>query len=273
MTSSEARHKVDEPIVFLCNICDRENAATLDQLTREAPTCSKCRSNVRLRSVVQILTTELFGSSLRLSEVPSSPELRGLGMSCWEGYADRLARRLSYRNTFYHQEPKFDVTRPDPSLEGIFDFVISSDVFEHVDPPVAAAFLNTRKLLKPEGVFIFSVPFSEHRGQPEPTVEHFPDLHDYQIEEVEGRFRLRNVTREGELQLFDNLVFHGGPGSTLEMRSFSGWSVLAELNAAGFKDITFYSGSDLRHGIYWANKWSMPLAARITSSLARCARG
>lgn len=273
MASSEVKHKADEPIVFLCNICDRGNAATLDQLTREDPTCSKCRSNVRLRSVVQILTTELFGRSLRLSEIPSSPDLRGLGMSCWEGYANKLARRLRYCNTFYHQEPKFDITRPDPSLEGTFDFVIASDVFEHVDPPVAAAFLNTRKLLKPKGVFIFSVPFSEYRGQPEPTLEHFPDLHDYQIEEVDGNFRLRNVTREGELQWFDNLVFHGGPGSTLELRLFSGWSVLAELNAAGFEDITFYSGSDLRHGIYWANKWSTPLAARITSSRAPYANG
>ncbi|HEY8683203.1 MAG TPA: methyltransferase domain-containing protein [Rhodanobacter sp.] len=259
------KHTPDEPIVFHCNICDRENHADLPRLTREDPSCSKCGSNVRLRSIVQILTTELFGHSLRISEIPRSADLAGIGLSCWNVYADLLARKLRYQNTFYHREPYFDVTRGDPAREGTLDFVIASDVFEHVNPPVSTAFENTRKLLKPDGVFIFSVPFSDPGGAAQPTLEHFPELHEHEIQLAGGHFRLKNTTRDGEVQYFDDLVFHGGPGSTLEMRLFSEWSAINELEQAGFMDITIYSGSDLRHGIYWPDKWSVPMAARLHS--------
>lgn len=265
MTQFEIRHTADEPIAFLCNICDRENHAKLARLTRDEPSCSKCGSSVRLRSIIHILSTELFGHSLRLSEFPSSPQLLGIGMSCWEGYANRVARRLGYRNTFYHRAPQFDITRPNPAMNGTLDFVIATDVFEHVDPPVSAAFLNTRKLLKPDGVFIFSAPFSHSGDEPTPTLEHFPELYNYELQQTDGHFQLKNTTRSGKTQLFDDLVFHGGPGSTLELRLFSEWSITNELKEAGFNDITFYSGSDLRHGIYWPHKWSIPLAARVHS--------
>lgn len=259
------RHTPDTPIVFHCNICDRENHADLNQLTREEPSCSKCGSNVRMRSIVQALTTECFGHSLRISEIPRSPQLRGIGMSCWEGYADRLARHLRYSNTFYHQEPRLDITRIDVAMEATLDFVIASDVFEHVEPPVSIAFENVRRLLKPDGVFIFSVPYSHSGSEQQPTQEHFPELHNYEIQQTDGRFRLKNTTRAGTVQYFDDPVFHGGPGSTLEMRLFSEWSVLSELENAGFHEVTIYSGSDLRHGIYWPNPWSIPMAARMSS--------
>jgi SAM-dependent methyltransferase len=257
------QHTSDAPIVYYCNICDRENHADLHKLTRDDPSCSKCGSSVRLRSIIQILTTELFGSSLRISEIPRSSELTGIGISCWEGYASRLARRLRYSNTFYHQEPRLDITRIDPAMKGSLDFVIATEVFEHVEPPISTAFKNTKELLKPDGVFIFSAPFTHPGGEPLPTKEHFPELHDYEIQETNGRFRLKNTTRTGAIQYFDDLVFHGGPGSTLELRLFSEWSIINEMENAGFHDITIYSGSDLRHGIYWPDRWSVPMAARI----------
>lgn len=257
------QHAPDEPIAFVCNICDRENEAMLYQLTREDPSCSKCGSSVRLRTIIRILTTELFGHSLRISQIPRSSHLSGIGMSCWHGYANALARRMRYRNTFYHCEPRYDVAKGDASLDGSLDFAISTDVFEHVDPPVSKAFANVRKLLKPEGVLIFSVPFSHPGGEPAPTMEHFPDLHRYELEQVDQLYRLRNTTRTGEVQVFDELVFHGGPGSTLELRVFSEWSLLDELKTAGFDEVTIYSSSDLRHGIHWETKWSVPMAARV----------
>lgn len=252
------------PIVFRCNICDGGNETKLGLLTREEPTCIHCGSTVRMRSIVHILTTELFDRSLSISEIKRSrPDIVGIGMSCWDGYALPLAQRLAYTNTYYHQEPRLDITNIPSSMEGTLDFVISSDVFEHVAPPVSVAFENTRKLLKPDGVFIFSVPFTHPGEQQVPTTEHFPDLHTYEIVQDNGVDRLRNTTRDGQIQYFDNLVFHGGPGSTLEMRIFSEWSLLNELSLAGFEDVQIYSGPDLQHGIYWANKWSVPVAARI----------
>lgn len=170
---------------------------------------------------------------------------------------------MRYKNTFYHKEPRLDITRIDPAMKESLDFVIATDVFEHVDPPVSTAFENVRELLKPDGVFIFSAPFTHPGGEPLPTKEHFPELYDYEIQETNGHFRLKNTTRAGVIQYFDNLVFHGGPGSTLELRLFSEWSIVNEMGSAGFHDITIYSGSDLRHGIYWPHQWSLPMAARI----------
>jgi SAM-dependent methyltransferase len=257
------RRAADEPILFACNICDRQNEATLDQLTREDPTCSKCRSTVRQRSLISVLTREVFGQSMRLSRIPRTPHVSGIGMSCSHVYADLLARHVDYRNTFYHCEPRLDITVGDASRTGSLDFVIASDVFEHVDPPVAHAFENVRKMLKPGGVFILTVPYAQSGDQPMPTLEHFPDLHQYELQVVEGRHRLKNTTREGEIQFFDDLSFHGGAGSTLELRLFSEWSLIRELEAAGFEDITIHGGSDLRHGVYWQHPWSLPLAARV----------
>ncbi|HEX5353166.1 MAG TPA: class I SAM-dependent methyltransferase [Rhodanobacteraceae bacterium] len=254
----------DDPIIFRCNICSQENEVPLARLNREEPSCSRCGSTVRARSIIQVLTTELFGRSLRIDQIGRSGRgLTGIGMSCWDGYAMPLSRRLSYTNTFYHQKPRLDITHIDPAMEGTLDFVISTDVFEHVVPPISSAFHNVRRLLKPNGVFVFSVPFSHPGGEPVPTLEHFPDLRDYEIEaRPEGR-RLRNTTRSGETQYFDDLVFHGGVGSTLEMRVFTEWSIGQELANAGFDEITICSGSDLRHGVYWADKWSVPFSARM----------
>ena len=51
--------------------------------------------------------------------------------------------------------------------------------------------------------------------------EHFPDLFEFQIVEFGQDRVLVNRTRSGSYQVFDNLVFHGGPGFTLEMRVLS----------------------------------------------------
>ena len=67
-----------------------------------------------------------------------------------------------------------------------YDFIIASDVFEHIAPPVSRAFVNARRLLKPGGVMIFSVPFSLEAD----TVERFPELFDYRLLETGSGWQL-----------------------------------------------------------------------------------
>ncbi len=98
---------------------------------------------------------ELFGTSLVLSDFPHRPDLAGIGLSDWEGYANPLAERLNYTNTFFHQAPLLDITSVGPDHSGRYDFIICSDVFEHVCQPVSKAFENAYRLLKPGGVMIF----------------------------------------------------------------------------------------------------------------------
>jgi SAM-dependent methyltransferase len=245
-------------LAFRCNICDGENALPRNAFGREAGICADCGSTVRWRAIVHVLSVELFGESLALSDFPSVAELAGLGLSDWPGYALPLARKLGYTNTFLHQAPRLDITAVPPELEGRFDFVAASDVFEHVPPPVAAAFANLRALLRPGGVAVVTVPY-RRTGR---TVEHFPDLHRFElVDGDDGRPELRNTTRTGEQQVFRDLVFHGGPGSTLEMRVFTEPSLLADLRAAGF-EVEVYRSDEPRWGIVWAERQSLPLVAR-----------
>lgn len=244
---------------FRCNICGQQSIVKVDELRREGPSCKTCGSSMRWRSIIFVLSMELFGESLTLSEFPTGLNISGVGMSDWDGYARGLARKFNFKNTHYHKEPKLDITSIDPALEGAFDFVISSDVFEHVIPPVSIAFKNARRLLKPNGVVVLTVPYKKDGT----TVEHFPDLHDYQILEKNGHHILRNTTKEGIEQIFENLIFHGGAGSTLEMRVFSESSLLEEIRQAGFSKIKIYKDSNFCCGIYWKEDHSVPMSLRI----------
>lgn len=205
---------------------------------------------------------ELFGASLSLSEFPVKREITAMGLSDWPGYATRLARKLNYTNTYYHAEPRLDITADiDPALEGSLDVLISSDVFEHVAPPVSRAFEACYRLLKPAGVLVFTVPYTKDGL----TTEHYPELYRYEIVQDGSEYVLKNTTRDGREQVFRNLLFHGGEGKTLELRLFSEVSLREEFQRAGFSKITIYRDPDFEHGVYWNPDWSggsFPMSVR-----------
>lgn len=233
---------------FRCNICGKKTSFPRDEISRECWSCFNCGSNVRWRSVVHALSSELFGTSLVLPDFPSRPDLVGFGMSDWDGYAIQLKRKLTYSNTYYHQEPFLDITSIDPSQFGRYDFIITSDVFEHIAPPVSKAFENARQLLKPGGVMIFTVPYIEGK-----TREHFPELHQFTIqtrEDGSGWFVL-NHTVDGRRQEFSEVTFHGGPGSVLEMRIFGKDGLLQDIEHAGFGSVQPYCEECPEYGILW----------------------
>jgi hypothetical protein len=73
---------------------------------------------------------------------------------------------------------------------------------------------------------------------------------------------LRNKTRTGVVQEFNDLVFHGDPGATLEMRVFSEIALVQHLKDAGFANIKVHRAVDLVHGIWWPEPWAFPMSAR-----------
>ena len=182
----------------------------------------------------------------------------GIGLSDSQSYAVPLARAFTYTNTFYDSAPQLDITTVPDALAGRHDFVIASDVFEHVAPPVARAFHGARRLLGRTASSSCTVPFSY---EPE-TIEHFPDLHDFRIVDANGEQRLHNVTRDGRSQVFDRLIFHGGVGATLEMRVFSKRALERELRDAGFSRIDFVDEACPRFGIVRPEPFGVPIVAR-----------
>lgn len=252
--------KLFNSVIFLCNICESRNIKNITSLSREEPSCRKCGSTVRMRGIVHLVSLALFNKSIPLTRFPKTKEIFGIGMSDWEGYANPLEMSLSYQNTFYHKEPKLDITKIPIEKERTLDFIISADVYEHIETPVSRAFENTKKLLKPGGSFIFTIPFTLEGDE---TVEHFPELYQYKIlQDEKGEYFLENYTKENSKQIYKNLIFHGGPGSTLEMRVFSKNSVIRELKNAGFTEIQILEDPIWKYGIYQKEAWSLPIRAR-----------
>jgi SAM-dependent methyltransferase len=194
---------------FQCNICSESNTVKFEKIGRESDSCKKCHSTVRMRQLMHILALEFFGQPLAMSDFKKDKSIVGVGLSDWIEYARRLSEKFSYKNTFYTDEPQLDITNPASDFLNSADFVISTDVFEHVNPPVHKAFLGTQKIMKPGGLFIFSVPYTKELK----TLEHYPNLADFKIEKDESSdFILINKTLNGDIEKFKNLVFHGGPG-------------------------------------------------------------
>jgi SAM-dependent methyltransferase len=236
---------------FTCNICS--GACRSEIVDREIPSCVTCGSNVRFRWIVHALSTEVFGESLPLREFPESKALRGLGMTDSHPIAEGLSEHFSYRNTYFDQQPQFDIMAPPTGEE--FDFVVASEVFEHVRPPVQTAFDNLFRMLSPGGFVVFSSPW-ESEGD---TVEHFPNLHDWQLVQLQSGPVVVNRTAGGGLETYEDLNFHDGPGSTLEMRVFSKAGLLANFEAAGFARVSFAEDYP-EFGIVW--EWSQGLVLR-----------
>ena len=248
----------DGRLAFRCNLCNARNRVAPALLSREATSCDNCGSTVRFRSIAHLLVHELLGKDCALTKLRPRRDIRGIVLSDAEAYAKPLARLFDYTNTFFHAPPRLDITDVPQALRGVHDFVIASDVFEHVAPPVDRAFQGARSLLRADGVLILTVPFSLEAE----TVEHFPDLHDFRIVEVDGERRLHNRTIDGREQAYDGLMFHGGDGATLEMRLFSRDALERGLRKAGFTRVRFADDPCARFGIVWPKPWSVPIVAR-----------
>ena len=252
------RPLTEDLVSFQCNLCGEHNRVAPEDIGREIPSCAGCGSTVRFRTIVQLLVHELLGIDEPLPAIPVRRDLRGIGLSDALTYAQPLAEKFAYTNTYFHAEPVLDITAVPDELAGHYRFLIASDVFEHIVPPVARAFAGARKLLDEDGVFVFSVPFSLESD----TVEHFPDLHRFHIEGSGSERVLHNTTPDGRTETFRDLVFHGGDGATLELRRFSRDAIERDLTAAGFSRVRFAQEAYPRFGIAWSAPWGVPVVAR-----------
>ena len=251
---------------FTCNICGAKNQ--VEHFASEPATCA-CGSNVRLRSLIHLLSLELFGHSIPAGDFPRLKAVRGLGMTDKDCYARILADKFDYTNTHYDREPRLDFREPHPDRAGAYDFILSADVLEHIAPPVEAALGEIHNLLKPcgfLGVTAFCHPSDHDR-------EHFPELFEYRTVPLAGRDVLINRRRDGTLEIRDDLVFHGGTGETLEMREFGISALEARLRGAGFRDVHFLTSNVPEWGILFDHDTSQPLVARKQPyALDRCAQ-
>jgi SAM-dependent methyltransferase len=201
---------------------------------------------------------ELFGHSLVLRDFPKLKAIRGLGMTDKACYAEMLAEKFDYTNTYYDREPRFDFTESHPRLAGMYDFILSADVLEHVAPPVQRALAETCRLLKPHGFMVVTI----YCNGADRMYEHYPDLHQYRVVAVGGSAVLVNRRRDGTVEIHDDLVFHGGSGATLEMREFGMTELVRQLRSAGYCDVRCQASDIPEFGVLFDHDVSQPLVAR-----------
>jgi SAM-dependent methyltransferase len=246
-----------DAVQFRCNVCGAHNRVDPARIARESTSCGRCLSTVRFRAMAYLAVRETLGIEAALPDLSPRRDISGIGLSDDRRYARRLARIFDYQNTYLHKSPRLDITDVPPARRGRYDFAIVSDVFEHVEPPVSRAFEGARSLLKPGGVLVFSVPFTLEAE----TVEHFPELCHWSLRKRDGAWRLTNVTADGRTETFHDLVFHGGPGSTLEMRRFSRAALERHFAAAGFARMRIADEPCTQFGIRWPEPWCVPMVA------------
>ncbi len=233
---------------FYCIACFRPSSADKNFLGREGTNCRWCKATARDRAMLLSIHVEFIKKLF--SKPGKFPQIVGVS----DGYL--MERKLSriygsnYQNYQYHMKPMLDITKVPVEQYNSADIVSCTDVLEHVAPPIDLAFSGLRNLLKPDGTLILSVPHSDLRGV---HIEHFPLMKSYEID-LDGTPKLTGVLHNGDKVEFNDLVFHGGDGTTLEFRIFSQKSLLDDLLAACFNDVRINKNIKSL-GIFWEG-WS-----------------
>ena len=191
--------------------------------------CDGCGSTWRLRAISLSLLAGLGYEPQALADVQPNWSRRGVGISDHMALAASLAARFDYTNTYYHRYPFLDLLSIPDGLEDELEFVVCSDVLEHVPFPAERALRGLYDLLAPGGVAVISVPVAEGG----PTHEYYPDLVSWELR-GEAVWWTDSAGNEHE---DPNPEFHGGHGQTLAFRLWSAPGLREALAAVGFSDL------------------------------------
>lgn len=202
----------------ICNICGNESTFILRENEREGWLCSNCSASSRHRAVVYVLGKCTETGPLPLAAWHGSKLIHILESSGRGSYPMMLKEKFTYYNTEYRanaagaQESsrRYADFQHLAYQDGQFDYVIATDVFEHIRDD-EKALREVFRVLKTDGVFIMTVPYH----------------HDWEK-------TLIRVKPEGDKDIF--LLppeYHGGGGQTLAYRTY-GRDLLERLKDQGY---------------------------------------
>lgn len=231
---------------FTCIICGKENDGD-SPVHREMQFCAGCGSVPRFRGLIlAVMLHVLKDVSRPLVDVAAHPDIKGIGVSDSSIYADVLAERFAYTNTFYHTEPHLDLCQQNSTAKySNLDFIICSDVIEHTAAVPHLVLRNMLAMLRPGGVIILSAPTYYLAD----TIEHYPRAARLQVIERGNDYEVRWADANGIERVDASPCFHGGPGSTLEMREIAHEALLQDGRDEGFSVETLKFHEEL--GYWW----------------------
>ncbi len=201
-----------------CNICGSDSGFLHPEQLKEGFICRNCSATSRNRLVMFALGHLLGNGEQPVFDWPARPEVRILE-PCPRG-----PQVAMLRDKFEYITPEFDAEEiargaPPEKFADVqdlafpddhFDFVIASDVFEHVRED-EKGFREIYRTLKPGGVFVMTSPYDHQR---EKTVERVQVEGDKDIYLAEPRYA-------------------GGGGVTLDYREY-GRDLLTRLSGVGY---------------------------------------
>jgi SAM-dependent methyltransferase len=243
---------------FACNLCGEVNSYSGAQIHREMLFCRICGSTARFRGILLALQKHFFpnAAGAPIRKLPPLKQYKGLGFSDWAGYVGEFNRIFDHIDTYLHKEPRLDLMDAHSvTAYGQFDYVICSEVLEHVVPPAIHAFEHLRTLVARGGALILSVPFLEGYE----TIEHFPHLNQWEISTEDSTYVLNNVRPDGLREKLTGLQFHGGPGTVLEMRIYGEQDLINRLRYAGFNEIEVIRPNLRSIGYLWEDHVESPM--------------
>lgn len=149
-----------------CLCCGRPTLIITMDATGEAQRCLRCGANLRYELLADFIRAKYADlGHLDVMEVDPSSPLRPI-----------LGKARSYTRTFWSDNIKPGTFRNDGArcedltaltfADASFDLMVSSEVLEHVEN-TALALNEVKRVLRPGGVHIFTVPVAENA----PTVE------------------------------------------------------------------------------------------------------
>lgn len=138
-----------------CRCCGRRTLIVSLSAGDEIKRCLRCGANLRYEMLAEQLRS-LPLAGLDVLELDTESPLRRL-----------LGGARSYTMSFYSEQVPLGTVRPDGArceditrltlADSSLDLIVSSDVLEHV-ADLAAAFAESRRVLRPGGAHLFTVP-------------------------------------------------------------------------------------------------------------------
>ncbi|MCK5665790.1 MAG: hypothetical protein KAI17_20020, partial [Thiotrichaceae bacterium] len=232
-----------------CTICGSLYLLDTGNNSREGKLCPKCGASGRAQAIAYYVSKILYDDVVPLNKHAVNKSKKIIGLSDGRVYADILQKKYDYTNTFYHREPFIDITCPPEKLHGVFDLLITTEVFEHINGPSIKAFYGALNILKPGGYMILTVPFINNGD----SIEHYREgLKNYDSHQTkEGHWVAELEFNDGSKEVDEEARFHGGPGKTLEIRLFNRSRLISELDLAGFDEVVIHDENLPQWAIHW----------------------
>lgn len=243
---------------YICPICGQANSRQGEGIHRELNLCSSCGSNSRFRATILSLLSAYVDHddgdqdvSYNLTQLTADKSIRGLGVSDSHVYAELLAAKYNYTNTFYHCEPYLDVESRFSFLEyKPIDFIICNDIIEHTTLPPAEVIPILYEALRPGGVLVLCAPTYKLTHH----IEKYPSFDHYEVEQTARGYKVHFKSKLGVPFDDVNPCFHGGPGRVLEIRLISDENLFNNLRSVGFV-VSQLSDSLLKqYGAWWPER-------------------